>query len=585
MKSKAAALRPLAPFTAWVVSALTLPAVSAAAPLDLRVVDSQGHSVPGVSIEFVDQPVGAFGVVDLPVRRTSDESGIVSTADLARPPLNFRVATASGTEQATHWAIRFIHGHRVEDTTAGPDLLGFKPRVYDLTRDVVCVVEEAGTIEIRVVGAKEGDQFHGAFVDQRPEPESHRNVTASGSFSGPAGSIRVPAGRGSLYLAQHGFLGAPALSNQGPLMVSVAPGQVTQVTVRFLDGPTARLIAPFDTIPFENMQALAPDGETVVADLPFEASPLRVPSRFAVTASGARAPSTLPSARYPKHLMRAVDVPLALPAVEDPNAQDVAKRYIERPPMELIFAVDPGAKMRLPEVSGGWVSQAEGGMALLSRAMFGARMDTGVARPGLGRLSVGDASADAAWSAKVTVTGKDGSPLPLVETFVAVPGKTLSRGITGLDGTLTILGLTGDSVAVGLVDSIADHARLDRPGSGESSVSRAIATGPRIRVRGSWKRSPEETSVGDLMVLMPASLESMADRRQFMTHAAPIAFVDAGGHFDFGAVPAGQYTLRAGSTSEAPLDLAPSDDQPTTDATLNLSGTGGSFSAQLQRGR
>ncbi len=559
--------------------------------MDVRVVDTNGQPVAGITIELVDQAPGAFDDASLPVRRASDESGVVSTADLARQPLDFRVAHdgSPNGSQAPHWAVRFVHGHRIEDTEAGVDVLGHKSMAFDVSRDVICVVEETGTIEIHVEGAAPDDRFHGVFVDQRPEPESHRNITAAGSFTGSTGSIRVPSGRGTLYLAQHGFLGAPLLTAQGPLMVSVAPGQTTEVSARFLEGPTARLIAPFDTIPFENMQALAPDGKTVVADLPFKASPLEVPSRFAVTASGARTPSALPSVRYPKHLMKAVDVPLALPAIEDPNAQDVAKRYLERPPMELIFAIDPGAKKRLPEVSGGWVSEAEGGLGILSRAMFGAALDTGVSRPAPGELQISGAGEGAEWSAEVTVRGPGGEPLPFVEAFVSIRGSMLSRGITGPAGTLKISGLLCDSVAVGLVDNVADQVRLDRPSGEEAAASGTVTTGPRMTLQGIWKRSPENASVGDLMVLVPAGEEAMADRRQFMTHAAPIAFVDAGGRFDFGTVPAGLYTLRAGRANEAAVDLRPAEGAEgaanagaNASAALGLTGSGESFSADLR---
>ena len=590
MKSTPAATRPLSallPLAVWALSAFA----GASAAADVRVVDPAGQPVAGVTIEFVDQPIGAFGVVDLPVRRASNAEGVVATADLPRAPLDFRVANAEGDGAATHWAVRFVHGLRTEDSTAGVDLLGIRPIVYDLSADVVCVVEETGTIEISIVGAKADDRFHATFLDQRPEPESHRNVTVSASFTGASGSIRVPSGRGTLYLAQHGFLGAQVLTREGPLMVSVTPGQTSQVTARFLDGPTARLIAPFDAIPFENIQALAPDGETVVADFPFLASPLRIDARFPVTASGARPPSALPSARFPKHLLRAVDVPLQLGAYEDPNAQDVAKRYIDRPPMELIFLIDPGAKLRLPEVTGGWIRQAEGGLAFLSRALYGAHRDTGVSRPALGELRITGTGPGAEWSAQVTVKDPSGKPLPFVEAFVAIPGAMLSRGITGPDGALSITGLRSDSIAVGLVTSVADQTQINRPSAEGDSAKGEISTGRSVVLGGTWQRSPDSSSVGDLLVLVPSSQEEMVRRQQFRTHARPIAFVDAAGNFHFGSVPAGSYTLRAGRASEGAIDLLPDaeggsgEGSLNSSATLILSGTGDSLTLELKPGK
>ena len=596
MNSTPAAPRPLHCLSTLIVWAASLlaGAVAAAAPAlsaaDLKVVDRLGQPVAGALIEFVDQPVGAFGVLDLPVRRASNGNGVVSIADLARPPLGFRVVAAEPKDpSSTDWAIRFVHGQRIVDTTAGADLLGHKPRVYDMSKDVVCVVEETGRIEISIAGAKEGDQFHATFVDERPEPESHRNVAASGSFTGSSGSFRVPSGRGTLYLAEHGSIGAQLLNREGALMVSVAPGQTTKVVARFLDGPTARLIAPFDSIPFENIQALAPDGETVVAEFPFLASPLKVPSRFAVVASGARPPSALPAARYPKHFLRALDVPLQLPAYEDPDAVDVAKRFIERPPMELIFVIDPGAKDRLPEISDGWVRRARGGMALLSRALYGTRRDSGIARPATGEINIASAGSEPEWSAQVAVKDLDGRPLPFVEAFVAVRGAQLLRGITGPDGVLSITGLRSESASIGLVNSVADQAEVKRPAAGDESSSQGqIKAGQQIRVRGSWKRSPDNASVGDLLVLIPASQGARASRSQFTTHAVPLAFVDAAGNFDFGSVPRGSYTLRAGKANEAAIDLEgpeePTGEQPATgSATLELSGTAETFSARLQR--
>lgn len=594
MNCTPAAARPLSArlpfrFWRWSLHALLVGAAwlltadpAAAAPLDIRVVDTAGHPVPGVTIEFVDRPIGAFGEANVPVRRSSDEAGAISTSDLAQPPVRFRVANdpAAGDDAADHWVLRFVHGRRIEESAATPDLLGYKPKVFDLEQDVICVVEEAGTIEIRVAGASKDDSFHATFVDARPEPESHRNVSASGSFRGATGSIRVPAGRGTLYLAQEGFLGAPILAHEGPLMVSVTPQQTTRVTVRFLEGPTARLLAPFDSIPFAKMQALAPDGETVVAVFPFDTSPLNVPSRLAVTAGHPGSPSELPALRLPKHLVRAVDVPLQLPAVEDPNAKDAAKRYLERPPMELIFAIDPGGKMRLPEVAGGWVREAEGGMLLLTRAFYDPRTGTGITRPTLGTLHMGGEGSGAPWSARVVVKDAAGVPQPFVEAFVARPRAMLARGITGPDGALNITGLESDSVAVALADSVAEGLDLTRPAEAGARLEGVITTGARIAVRGTWTRSPDDFGVGELLALVPSDAEDRAGRARFMTHATSIAFVDAAGKFDFGSVPVGRYTLRAGSSSEAPVDLQPqAAEQPRAAATLKLTGTGEAFKA------
>lgn len=547
---------------------------SASAARDVRIVDPMGQPVEGVSLELVDRPLGAFGEAHVPLIATSDAQGLIDLDSIQQAPLDFRSASPD-------WAVRYVHGHRMTDDAASADLLGIKPRVFDLAQDIICVVEPKGTIRIRIEGALENQQLHATFIDMRPEPESHRNVLASGSFKGGTGSIRVPAGRGTLYLAQQGFLGAPVLMREGALMVSVAPGGVTDVTVRFVEGPMTRLLAPFDAIPFERMQALAPDGSTVVAELPFEASPLRIGSRIAIITTGARAPSELPPLRLPKHFLRAVDVPLELPAMADPESSGGAVRYIDRAPMELIFPIDPGSKVRLPEVVGGWIQRAQAGLSMLSSSFYGQQMETGIEHPTAGRVQVSGAGSGALWQAVITVRDAAGTPRPYAEVLVSVPGSQLARSITGPDGTVRVEGIRADSVAVGLVESVADHVLLARPEGEGNAIDGEIRVGQRVELKGTWKRSPGSASVGDLIVLVPASEEEMNDRRRFMTRAAPLTFLDAKGAFDFGTIPAGLYTLRAGRDSEATLDLR-SDEGLSRKAILVLSGTGAAFEAALE---
>ncbi|QDV06539.1 hypothetical protein Poly30_20490 [Planctomycetes bacterium Poly30] len=552
----------------------------ASATSDLRVVDPEGKPVAGVTLEIVDRQLGTFSESDLPLLLTSDDEGRISLEDIKRPPIDLRLATVDG---GSPWAIRYVHGKRLIDENAGADLDGAKPRVYDLSEDIVCVVEESGTIQVQVAGARESDRFHATFLDQRPEPESHRNVVASGSFTGGSGSFRVPAGRGTVYLYQEGYVGAPVLTRDSPLMVAVAPGGTASVAVRFLEGPTTRLLAPFDMIPFQRIEALAPDGRTVIGEFAFDASPLRLPSRIAVVTGAANAPSEIPPMRLPKQLLRAVDVPLALPALELPDEVEGAERFVDRAPMELLFTVDPGLKIRLPEAAGGWIDQARGGLSFLSNTVQGMKMLTGIEHPAPSRVLVAGAGSGAAWQAAVTVRDAEGAVRPYVEVLVAAPGSLLARGITGADGVIHVEGIRADSVALCLVDSVADQVSLARPEPGAGSAAGVIVPGDRVELSGTWKRSPQNAGVGDLIVLVPASEEAIMEQRRFMTRAAPIAFLDAAGTFDFGSVPRGLYTLRAGSQSEAAIDLrVPEEEKARSGAgSLELSGTGASFEAVL----
>ncbi|MEM8710984.1 MAG: hypothetical protein AAGG01_08535, partial [Planctomycetota bacterium] len=379
------------------------------------------------------------------------------------------------------------------------------------------------------------------------------------SFQGPEGVLRVPAGRGTLHLAQDGFLGAPVITSTGLLLISVAPGGEASVDVRFLEGPTAKLLAPFDVIPFNRIEALAPDGSTVIADLAFDASPLKVGCRVAVVTGVPNSPQELPPVRLPKQILRAVDVPLALPPIEETSADTGVPRMVDRAPMELLFTVDPGDKVRLPEVAGGWINEAQGGLALVSGSLYGTSRETGVERPGIGEIVLPAMGAATPWSARVTVRDTDGEALPFVEALVSVPGALLARAITDADGQLYLQGVSGASVAVGLVDSVADQVVIERPDpEGDSAAlpeTADLVRGPRISLAGTWTRTSARATVGDLLALVPANPEELQERRRFMTHAVPIAFVDAKGAFNFGSVPRGLYTLRAGSESEVSLDL------------------------------
>ena len=142
-------------------------------------------------------------------------------------------------------------------------------------------------------------------------------------------------------------------------------------------------------------------------------------------------------------------------------------------------------------------------------------------------------------------------------------------------------------MAVCLVDSVADQVALERPTEGTepgvAAVTGVIVPGDRVEISGTWKRSPGTASVGDLIVLVPASEQAINERRRFMTRAAPITFLDASGAFDFGSVPRGLYTLRAGTNSEAAIDLrSPEDAAAAGRGALELSGTGASFEAVLK---
>ena len=504
----------------------------------LLVVDREGRPVPGVALSFVDRLAGTSLAARLPGGDRSDDRGWLRWAPGDEPrALDVRCGDPE-------WAVAFVHAERVPDE--GPADLE-RTATLDLTRPAVCVLERTGTVAIEVLGAAPGDRFHATWTDVRPEPASHRGARGSTSFTGSRGRLRARPGRGTLYVTREGHLGASALRGGAPLLVSVVAGETSTVRVRLEEGPVTTFLAPFDTIQFSRLQALGPDGELVVADLPFEASPLRVPSVVPVSDGGGADGGPGPRPRLPRHLMRAVDgsaglSPLGAPR-PGPGDREPSRPGVERAPVLVVFPVDLGGKLRFPEVEQGWIRLAQQGNQFLTAQPFwllpGAQpLRSAPGEAHLDRLFTGAPNRFDVRSGVALVRSVDaaGDPAPHREVLVTSGPLPAFRAITDARGELRVRGAVTDEVTVVALESLACRATA-RVGAEAAAlaVEPAAAT-----VRGRWRGA---TPSGRVLV-MTRTGDGDSTAVPLGTRAAGLCTVDADGRFCFAPMAAGVYELR-----------------------------------------
>ena len=509
------------------------------------------------------------------------------------------------------WGISFVHAAREIDESLGEDMNGKKARVLDTSRTVAVVLERTGTLEIEVVGGQSGTRYYATFVDERPELYSHRQLRESVAFDGPKGSVRLPAGRGTLYLAEEGKLGTPVLGERtAPHLVSISSEASTTLRVKFLDGPVTTLQAAFESIPFKVLEAMAPDGRTIIGTFPFEKSPLRLPSRVAVALGTGFNEEMLLGARFPKHLLRAADIPLVrpeatvfdgngIPGAEPGQSGQNQGRVVAPAPLDLAFAVDVGGKLRLPEIEAGWVKLAKEG-AMIAAGIVSAPHRLHVGRPEVGKVvmpnpNVGDAgpvgppgqgvapngqSRARPWTASVTATDATGKPAAHRELLVYSSNGILVRGLTDADGKLDVVGLLGTSATVAFVDDLGARAEAAKPAASApagTAVSIAVRrSGAPCPITGTWLAKPGGApKVGHFLALVPRDGGERRARQVFLTRSVAISTVDSEGRFTFHPVPPGEYNLRTGEGGEMPLDVVSSSGA----MTLSLTGTGESITS------
>ncbi|MEM9799687.1 MAG: hypothetical protein AAGA20_05120 [Planctomycetota bacterium] len=527
----------------------------------LAVVDREGRAVPDLALAFVDTaPGGQMAGPSIGDARRADASGLIRGE--GEPPFVLDVVSRDPA-----WAVAFVHAAQVEVETDGTDLLGRPLLTLDLTRPAVCVVERTGTIQVSIYGAGPDERFHATFVDERPEPAVHRLARATASFQGPTGTLAAPPGRGTLYIARDGAFGAPVVANGRPLIVPVVSGATVEVAVRLVDGPETMLMAPFDSIPFGRLDALSPDGVAVVASLPFDASPLRVPSAYPVALGTPFDPEAPLASRLPKHLVRAAEPRTSMSfRGMGPVPPSEVRPEVDAAPGALVFSVDVGGKMRLPEVEMEWVLLAQNGLrALIGETMAGGVELTLRAAAGTARLRPEEEGV-ATWTARVVTRDGEGAPLPMREVLVAQAGALPIRAVTDAEGVLAIEGLTADSVVAASFALPTDRVRIER---GTNEAAALTLTSAAVDVSGTWIEKEGTPLVGGVMALVPADPNEAAALRPLGTRAYPIAITDATGAFQFRGVAPGDYVLRTDRRSEHALAV-----DADGAASLRLVGTG-----------
>ncbi len=513
----------------------------------LLVVDASGAPVPRIQLTFVDRLPGTSLTARLTGGERSGDDGWIRWA-LDEVPEILDVRSAD-----PDWAVAYVHAERtLEPGQEDVERLA----TIDFRRPAVCVLERTGTLEIEVVGAQPGDRFHATWTDARPEPASHRKAQGSVTFAGPRGRLRAPAGRGTLYITREGALGAATLRNGSPLLVSITAGEVSTARVRLEDGPETMFLAPFDTIQFQRLQALGPDGELVVADVDFESSPLRMPSVIPVSVGGDEDGRPGARPRLPKHLMRAVDAPASLsslgPQAPGRPAQGSGQQPpagtrpgVERAPVLVVFPVDLGGQLRFPEVEQGWIRLAQQGTQFLTSQPFSVgpgaaplRSEPGVAQ--LDRVYAGAPRPPGPPEApcELSVVTPDGEPAGHREVLVSSTRLPAFRALTDQNGLLTIRGALGPSVEVMALENLADRITLS-PGADGEARSTLVLSGSTGSIQGTWG---DRGAAGRVLMLAPAG-EEMKGRGAAGTRATPLCVVDSRGRFHFGPTPAGEYRL------------------------------------------
>lgn len=548
-------------------AALLLPAPLLAAPAgDLLAVDVQGRPVPGVRLELIDTQLGVYGAPGPREILTTGEDGRVEVPDAPVLPLDVRAERGQG------WCVSFVHGARRVDETQPMDLVGAQPRVLTLEDTTAVVLERTGTLVVEMAGAKEDDVYHVTFVDDRPEPFSHRSVRATRTFRGARGEFDLPPGRGTLYVCEEGTLGAPALSGApgggtAPYLVSVHPGGTTRVELRMVDGPFTTVMAPFEQIPFETLEAIAPDGATVVGSFSFLESPLRLAARLPIAMGTGYETDAHLGVRMPKHFLRAAGVPLVRPKPELPLG--APERTTAPPPLDLTFTADLGGKLRLPEMESGWVLLAtnaaliRGGPAaglqtrFVEQARLGVielppRADHRVPRRG---QTLPPLPAEPSWTSWLSVRSAEGAPAPFQEIFVSLRDGTLARGLTDASGHLEVRGVRDAGALAAPMGALGLRVELTEASTAEEPALLTLPAGSGA-ISGQWVREKDgPTVVGVVVGLLPMTEDEVRTRSRFMTRAFPVAITDRNGAFAFSGLEPGKYELRAGPAGAIEIEV------------------------------
>jgi len=520
------------------------------APGSIVVVAAGAAADTEVTLELVDTLRGTFGDDGPPRTITATVGGPPARIPMDPAPLDLRVAAAD----ADRWAIAFLHGPREGLDATDTDLLGRTLDTLAPGGEFVAVLVETGVVTVEVIGADEDDRFVATFIDERPEPDLHRPVRLSRRFEGPVGALRFPPGRGRLHVAREDALGGLVCGARGPLTVAVRSGATTALRIEMVDGPLTSIMAPFESIPFEALEALAPDGETVVGAFPFESTPLRLPSALPRVAGSEVDGATLARATRSRQLVRGRDVPLQRVEPQVYEGATPPRYRLATAPLDLTFGVQHGETLRLPEVDGGWVTLARSGIAGMER-LGGRAGTTGVARPAPGVLRL---PGEAEGSARLEVLRGDGSPAAHTEVVLAARRLGTVRAITDAAGRLEVRGVRED----GLTGCIAGapSARFDLEPGAEARVVDGTRAVP---VDGLW----EGAEAGVTMALLAPDEDERSLRDPFGSAGFTIAVTDARGRFDFGPVEPGAYRLQILGGGDAAVTV------PADGASLAIGGT------------
>ncbi|MEO1698195.1 MAG: hypothetical protein AAFU73_12930 [Planctomycetota bacterium] len=508
-----------------------------AGPATLLAVDSEGATITDVSFALRRSVPGALEPVAEIVRTGADGRVLVPVDADGLGPVDIEV----GPSSADTWALRFLHASRAIQTDAGLDAAGRPLVTLAPGGEHVAVLVPTGTLRLEIAGAEPDERFVATFVDERPEPFFHRNVRTSRAFEGPSAALHLPPGRGYLHLARESALGGYVQCESGSLLVAVRPGATTLLRIAFTQGPLTTLQAPFESIPFDTVELLGLDGQTVAGALAFDASPLRIPSSLPHVVGLDREGDALARGSRAKAPLRARGVPIVR---EQPGVfanSGIPGYRLANAPVQLVFGVDVGRKVRLPQDMGGWMQLMQAGVSATSPASFrGGPLVVERPRPGELRLApdprLGGAVPLGGLDAHtVVVVDSDGRPLPLREVVVQGPdgavGHPATRAITDAEGRLRLL--WNRPLEVRPVDRARSVQTAQVDGSG---TVRVAAEDAGARVRGTWEGAPTGT-------VLTLSLGSEGDRA---TVPPWVAVTDSRGHFDFGRVPPGPARVVAG---------------------------------------
>lgn len=502
-------------------------------PGSLFVVLDGGAAAPEdaeVTLELVDTLRGTFGDDDPPRTITATIGGGPVEIPMDLAPLDLRVAE----EDAERWALMFLHGPRVSLDASDTDLLGRTLDTLAPEGEFVAVLAGTGVVALEVIGADEDDRFVATFIDERPEPDLHRPVRTSRTFRGPVGAMRFPPGRGRLHVAREDALGGLLCDARGPLSVAVRSGATTSLRIEMTEGPTTMIKAPFEAIPFEVLDALAPDGETLVGAFPFASTPLRLPSALPRVAGSEVDGAAIARMTRMRQLVRGRDVPLE--RVEPPVFEGTTppEYRLATAPLDLTFGIQHGDSLRLPEVDGGWVTLARSGIAGMER-LGGRGGATGVERPGPGVVQL---AGDATRGARLRVVRGDGSPVRFAEVIVAPRRRGTGgsvRAVTDAAGVLELRGLGAGGAVVCLPGAPGARVELEPGGEARLTAGAAVA-----HVAGLW----EGAAPGLTMALLAPDEDERSARDPFGSSGFAVAATDHRGRFDFGAVEPGTYRLQ-----------------------------------------